>query len=128
MTRAHEQLYLRTLHGLVAAGFDFCVLGTFGLRLQHPRLRCRFVSDCDSILPSNPADLTKLVSRLQAESWQITLWEQPVSLPLMAEVLIGKYYLRARQAKAVLDCAYEMTIKAEKHLPRNGAGAKGCPC
>jgi hypothetical protein len=107
MTRAHEQLYLLTLHSLVAAGFDFCVLGTFGLRLQCPRLPRRLVADCDLLLPADPAGLTALVSHLEAGGWVVSLWEQPVPRPLTAELLAGKYYLRARQAGAVLDCAYE---------------------
>jgi hypothetical protein len=107
MTRAHEQLYLRTLHSLVAAGFDFCVLGTFGLRQQIPRLPRRLVADCDLLLPADPAGLTALVSHLEASGWVVSLWEQPVPRPLTIELLAGKYYLRARQAGAVLDCAYE---------------------
>lgn len=107
MTRTHEQLYLRTLHGLVAAGFDFGVLGTFGLRLQHPGLPRRRVADCDLLLPPDPPRLTALVRHLQATGWVVSLWEQPVPLPLTAGLLAGKYYLRARQAGAVLDCAYE---------------------
>ena len=107
MTRAHEQLYLRTLHALVAANVTFCVLGTFGLRQQCPELPRRLVADCDLILPADPATLTTLVRHLQATGWVVSLWEQPVPLPLTAELLAGKYYLRARQAGAVLDCAYE---------------------
>lgn len=107
MTRAHEQLYLRTLHNLVAAGFDFCVLGTFGLRLQYPRLPRRLVADCDLLLPADPAGLTALVSHLETGGWVVSLWEQPVPRPLTTELLAGKYYLRARQVGAVLDCAYE---------------------
>lgn len=107
MTRAHEQLYLRTLRGLVAAGVEFCALGTFALRQQHPALRRRFVADCDIMLPFDPARLTALARHLQAAGWHLTLWEQPVLLPLTAGALVGKYYLRARQGGAVLDCAYE---------------------
>lgn len=107
MTRAHEQLYLRTLRGLVAAGVEFCVLGTFALRQQCPALRRRFVADCDLMLPADPARLTALAQHLQAAGWHLALWEQPVPLPLTAATLAGKYYLRARRAGAVLDCAYE---------------------
>lgn len=107
MTRAHEQLYLRTLHALVAAKIPFGVLGTFGLRLQIPRLPRRLVADCDLLLPADPAGFTALVSHLEAGGWVVSLWEQPVPRPLTTELLAGKYYLRARQAGAVLDCAYE---------------------
>ncbi|MGI4865777.1 MAG: hypothetical protein ACRYFZ_17775 [Janthinobacterium lividum] len=107
MTRAHEQLYLQTLHTLVAVNVSFCVLGTFGLRQQCPELPPCLVADCDLILPADPAALTTLVRHLQATGWVVSLWEQPVALPLTAELLAGKYYLRARQAGAVLDCAYE---------------------
>ena len=107
MTRAQEQLYLRTLHQLVAAGVEFCVLGTFGLRQQCPELPRRLVADCDLMLPADTAVITALVRNLQAAGWVVSLWEQPVPQPLIAELLAGKYYLRARQAGAVLDCAYE---------------------
>lgn len=107
MTPAHEQRYLHTLRELVASGVDFCVIGTFALRLHCPKLPRRLVHDCDLMLPRNPATLTALVRHLQAASWQVTLWDEPVQLPLDQEILTGKYYLRARQAGAVLDCAYE---------------------
>jgi hypothetical protein len=107
MTAAHEQLYLRTLHQLVAAGIPFGVLGTFALRLHYPTLPRRLVADCDLLLPPIPAGLNALTELLQAGGWAVTLWEQPVTLPLQPIDLTGKYYLRARQAGAVLDCAYE---------------------
>jgi hypothetical protein len=107
MTAAHERLYLRTLHQLVAAGIPFGGLGTFALRQQCPTLPRRLVADCDLLLPPDPAALNALTALLQAGGWRVTLWEQPVALPLRAANLTGKYYLRARQAGAVLDCAYE---------------------
>ena len=107
MTAAHERLYLRTLHQLVAAGVAFGGLGTFALRQQCPALPRRRVADCDLLLPPDPASLTVLARELDAAGWHVTLWEQPVTLPLQAATLAGKYYLRARQAGAVLDCAYE---------------------
>lgn len=107
MTAAHEQLYLRTLHQLAAAGIPFGVLGTFALRQLCPALPRRLVADCDLLLPFDTARLTELGQLLQAGGWHLTLWEQPVALPLQAADLAGKYYLRARQAGAVLDCAYE---------------------
>lgn len=107
MAPVHEQLYLRTLHELVAAGVDFCVIGTFALRLQCPTLPRRLVGDCDLMLPYNLFTLNKLVRHLQAAGWKITLWDEPVHLPLTSEILAGKYYLRARHAGAVLDCSYE---------------------
>ncbi|MDO7844735.1 hypothetical protein Q5H92_00080 [Hymenobacter sp. M29] len=107
MTAAHERLYLRTLHLLVAAGIPFGGLGTFALRQQCPTLPRSLVADCDLLLPPDPASLNALTDRLQTSGWRVTLWEQPVTLPLSAADLSGKYYLRARQAGAVLDCAYE---------------------
>ena len=107
MTAAHERLYLRTLHQLVAAGVPFGVLGTFALRQHCPTLPRRLVADCDLLLPPDAAALNTLTDFLQADGWRVTLWEQPITLPLQAADLTGKYYLRARQAGAVLDCAYE---------------------
>ena len=107
MTVAHERLYLRTLHDLAAAGITFCVIGSFGLRLQRPALGRRWVADCDVQLPSELENLTRLVHHLQAGGWRVTVWEQPLRLPLRAAALAGKYYLRARQGGAVLDCSYE---------------------
>jgi len=107
MTAAHERLYLRTLHQLVAAGVPFGALGTFALRRHCPTLPRRLVADCDLLLPPDPAALNALTHLLQAAGWHVTLWEQPVTRPLLAADLAGKYYLRARQAGAVLDCAYE---------------------
>ncbi|GAA4023208.1 hypothetical protein GCM10022409_03790 [Hymenobacter glaciei] len=107
MTAAHERLYLRTLHQLVAAGVPFGVWGTFALRQHCPTLPRRLVADCDLLLPPDPAILNTLTNVLQAGGWRVTLWEWPVSPPLLATELRGKYYLRARQASAVLDCTYE---------------------
>ncbi|OON70891.1 hypothetical protein [Hymenobacter sp. CRA2] len=107
MTAAQEQRYLRTLHLLVAAGVPFVGLGTFALRRQCPRLPRRLVADCDLQLPPDAAVLTQLTELLQTAGWHVTLWEQPVPLPLQTAELVGKYYLRARRAGAVLDCAYE---------------------
>lgn len=107
MTAAHERLYLRTLYQLVAASVPFGVLGTFALRRHHPALPRRLVADCDLLLPPDLPVLNRLTSLLLASGWRVTLWEQPVALPLRAADLAGKYYLRARQAGAVLDCAYE---------------------
>ncbi|MBF9220449.1 hypothetical protein [Hymenobacter ruricola] len=107
MTAAHERLYLRTLHRLVAAGIPFGILGTFALRRHCPALPRRLVADCDLFLPPDPATLTALARQLQAGGWRVTLWEQPVTLPFQAADLTSKYYLRARQAGAVLDCSYE---------------------
>ena len=64
------------------------------------------MADCD-LLPPDSAGLNTLTNLLQATNWRITLWEQPVELPLRPTDLMGKYYLRARQAGAMLDCAYE---------------------
>ncbi|MGI4740831.1 MAG: hypothetical protein ACRYG7_37150 [Janthinobacterium lividum] len=107
MTAAHERPYRRTLHQLVAANVPFGVLGTFALRQHCPTLPRRLVADCDLLLPPDPPVLNRLTSLLQASGWRVTLWEQPVAVPLRAADLAGKYYLRARQADAVLDCAYE---------------------
>ena len=107
MTPTHEQLYERTLHELVAADVEFCVIGTYALRLQCPALATWPVPDCDLMLPPALENLTALVRCLQAAGWMVTLWEQPAQLPLSAPELAGKYYLRARQAGAVLDCSYE---------------------
>ncbi|AHJ95501.1 hypothetical protein [Hymenobacter swuensis] len=107
MTAAHERLYRRTLHQLVAAGVPFGVLGTFALRQQCPTLPRHLVADCDLLLPPDPMALSHLTTLLQADGWHVTLWEQPLVLPLRAADLTGKYYLRARRAGAVLDCAYE---------------------
>lgn len=107
MTAAQEQLYRRTLHALVAADLPFVGLGTFALRLQCPALPRRLVADCDLQFPPDAAVLTRLTELLQAAGWRLTLWEQPVQLPLQAAELTGKYYLRARRGRAVLDCAYE---------------------
>jgi hypothetical protein len=107
MTAAHERLYLRTLHLLVAAEMPFGVLGTFALRQQCPALPRRLVADCDLLLPPDLATLNALTALLHANGWYLTLWEQPLSPPLQPADLTGKYYLRARQAGAVLDCAYE---------------------
>ena len=107
MTAAQEQLYQHILHELVAANVEFCVIGTYGLRAQCPALTAYPVPDCDLMLPLLLENLTALVHCLQANNWMVTLWEQPVQLPLSAAELAGKYYLRARQAGAVLDCSYE---------------------
>ncbi|MCC3160739.1 hypothetical protein LJ737_26115 [Hymenobacter sp. 15J16-1T3B] len=107
MTAAHEQLYLRTLRTLVAAGVPFVGLGTFALRRQCPQLPRRLVADCDLQLPPDLAVLNQLTQLLQAAGWCMTLWEAPVQAPLAAAELAGKYYLRARRAGAVLDCTYE---------------------
>lgn len=107
MTAAHEQLYLRTLRQLVAAGLPFVGLGTFALRRQCPALPRRLVADCDLQFPPDAAVLTRLTELLQADAWRVTLWEEPVQLPLTSAALAGKYYLRARRAGAVLDCTYE---------------------
>jgi hypothetical protein len=107
MTAAQERRYLGTLRALVAAQVPFTVLGTFALRRQCPRLPRRLVADCDLQLPPDPAVLTRLTQLLQVGGWEVTLWEQPVQLPLSATELAGKYYLRARRAAATLDCSYE---------------------
>ncbi|QNH63072.1 hypothetical protein [Hymenobacter sediminicola] len=107
MTAAHERLYLRTLHQLVAAGIPFGVLGTFALRQHCPDLPRRLVADCDLLLPPALDSLNILVRLLQAAGWHVTLWQEPVVLPLHFADLAGKYYLRARQADAILDCDYE---------------------
>jgi hypothetical protein len=107
MTATHEQLYLRTLHELVAAGVVFGVFGTFALRCQFPALPRRLVADCDILLPFEVDNLTALVSSLQAAGWRVSVWGEPLCLPLHVEQLAGKYYLRAQRAGAVLDCTYE---------------------
>lgn len=107
LSPAAEQLYLRALRELVAHGFTFCVTGTFALRRHYPELPPELVADCDLQLPSDPTPLGELVRYLQRAGWQVSLWEVPVQLPLTAAQLAGKYYLRARQADAVLDCSYE---------------------
>jgi hypothetical protein len=110
MMGTHEQLYLRTLHELVAARIVFGVLGTFALRCQVPALPRRLVADCDIQLPFEMDNLTRLVCCLQAAGWEVRVWDEPVALPLSAGQLAGKYYLRARKAGAVLDCTYENAL------------------
>ncbi|RTQ44728.1 hypothetical protein EJV47_27435 [Hymenobacter gummosus] len=107
MTRAHEQLYLATLRQLVAVGIPFVGLGTFALRLQCPALPRRLVADCDLQLPPDTEVLNRAAQLLDGGGWQLTLWQQPLPLPLPAADLPGKYYFRAHQSGAVLDCAYE---------------------
>ena len=127
MTPGDEQLYLRTLHDLVATGLDFCLIGTFALRLHCPALPRHLVHDCDLMLPAQPAQLTALVQHLHESGWQVTLWDEPVQLPLTAVQLAGKYYLRARQAGAILDCAYENDYRTWPEFVSRRQWQRGLP-
>ncbi|TGE29077.1 hypothetical protein [Hymenobacter metallicola] len=107
MSPEHEQLYRRTLHALVEAGLEFCVIGSLALRWQCPTLAHWPAHDCDLLVPFDVAQLNRLVQLLQATGWELTLWQKPVPVPLTEAQLRGKYYLRARWQGAILDLSYE---------------------
>lgn len=127
MHPAQEQLYWHTLRELVAAGIEFCVIGTFALRQQFPALADWPVQDCDILLPNHLPMLNRLAAHLQAAGWEIHLWQEPVGLPLTAAQLAGKYYLRARQAGATLDCTYECEWLDWPTVATGCRGLRGVP-
>ncbi|MCB2407764.1 hypothetical protein [Hymenobacter lucidus] len=107
MSPEHEQLYRHTLHELVAAGVEFCVIGSLAVRWQCSTLARWPAHDCDLLLPFEVPVLEAAVRHLQAVGWEIKLWQEPVALPLTQAQLQGKYYLRARRQEAILDLCYE---------------------
>lgn len=127
MTTEHEELYRRTLRELVAAGLEFCVIGSLALRWQVVALAQWPAHDCDLLLPFDVAQLNRLVELLQARGWEVTLWQEPVNLPLTEAHLQGKYYLRARQQDAILDCSYENEFMRWEEFAQKRHWQQGVP-
>ena len=81
------------------------VIGTHAVALSRPDLLDRPPNDTD--LLTTPEALPALATLLLDAGFSLSSWEEPVSLPLPAELLKGRWYLRAQRGLLVLDLTYE---------------------
>jgi hypothetical protein len=108
--------YLPSLYRLNERGVKYLVIGTGALWLHLKEFRDRPLSDCDLFVPSDDyANLTQLVQVLLADKWVITVWGEPLQLPLREQQLQNKYYLRCNKfvsspqpSLLVMDVTYEL--------------------
>ncbi|OJH38666.1 hypothetical protein [Cystobacter ferrugineus] len=99
--------YLELLHRLQARGVRFALTGSFALRLLMDALEDEPVPDCDLFLDPSADNLQRWAALLVEDGWALTVWNEPVGVPLDLETLRGKYYVRARKGPLVLDGTYE---------------------
>lgn len=99
--------YLGLLQRLHARGVAFAVTGSFALRLHMAALEGEPVPDCDVFLAPSPDNLQRWAALLEEEGWALTVWNEPLRLPLAPEALRGRYYVRARREALVVDGTYE---------------------
>lgn len=99
--------YLELLHRLQSRGVRFALTGSFALRLLMDALGGEPVPDCDLLLEPSAGNLQHWAALLVEDGWALTVWNEPVGVPLALETLRGKYYVRARKGPLVLDGTYE---------------------
>ncbi|WNG34918.1 hypothetical protein F0U60_15730 [Archangium minus] len=99
--------YLELLHRLQSRGVGFALSGSFALRLLMDALEGEPVPDCDVFLEPSADNLQRWAALLVEEGWALTVWSEPLGVPLNLETLRGKYYVRARKGPLVLDGTYE---------------------
>jgi hypothetical protein len=99
--------YLRVLHQLQARGVAFALTGSFALRLHMDALGGEPVPDCDLFLSPSPDNLQRWAALLAEDGWTLSVWNEPLRLPLEPEALRGRYYVRARRGAWVMDGTYE---------------------
>lgn len=98
----------------------FTVTGSFALRLYMDALDGEPVPDCDLFLDPALDNLQRWAATLVEEGWALTVWGEPVSLPLDPEHLRGKYYVRARKEALVIDGTFEHdTLPLQQLLARS---------
>lgn len=98
-----------SLRGLVAAGVRLLIIGTYALKRHFPEQLVAYVPpDCDLVLSPEPDNVRRFAATLQADGWDVRLWDLPVQPDkLSAELLQGKYYLRATRDGQTIDGTYE---------------------
>jgi hypothetical protein len=99
--------YLEVLHRLQSRGVRFAVTGSFALRLIMDALAGEPVPDCDLFLEPSAHNLQRWAALLAEDGWALSVWNEPLGLPLDLEALRGKYYVRARKGLLVLDGTHE---------------------
>lgn len=100
--------YFEILRQLQAGGIRFLIMGTWALKYAYPRKMEGYeVLDCDIVLENTMTNIRNSIRLLRRCQWEVSLWQRPVDETVQAEMLKGKYYLRAIQADLVLDLSYE---------------------
>lgn len=103
--------YLSILQVLQREGVQYCVIGTWALKVYFPQeMKDYVLRDCDIVLSSSINNLHKAISVLKQENWQVTLWNEPIPLEANDTFFLGKYYIRAKKEDFVLDLTYEPKI------------------
>jgi hypothetical protein len=119
---AEHHAYLEVLHRLSERSVAFTVTGSFALRLYMDALDGEPVPDCDLFLDPALDNLQRWAAALVEEGWALTVWGEPMSLPLDPNHLRGKYYVRAKKGALVIDGTYEQdTLSLEEILTRSSS-------
>jgi hypothetical protein len=106
--------YRDILDDLSRAELPFAVIGSRAIEHFYPKWTAIHPpADCDIVMPFEAALLTRACDIVSKQGWLVELWGEPVQLPLSAEQLAGKYYLRARRGGAVLDINFETPLRWE---------------
>jgi len=100
--------YTKILDALAHNQLEFLVTGTWALQLAYPaKMKHYKVSDCDIVIKNDLNQIKTAITVLLAHHWHTTIWGEKVNTAVSAELLKGKYYIRAKFRDLVLDLTYE---------------------
>jgi hypothetical protein len=119
--------YLELLHRLQSREVRFALTGSFALRLLMDVLGGEPVPDCDLFLEPSADNLQRWAALLVEDGWALTVWNEPLGVPLELERLRGKYYVRARKGALVLDGTYEHDTLEPGALVSGARSLQGLP-
>jgi len=99
----------------LAGRAPFVVIGSVAVELFAPGKLGRAPRDIDIVVDSNSEHLEQLVLALQRLGFIVTSWGEPVQVPLDANQLQGRFYLRGERLsrsgeRLLIDLTYESTI------------------
>lgn len=103
------------LHELTDARVPFVIIGSCALALRHRELLERPPRDVDLLLPATRSALLGFVAAVERRGGRAFSWDDPVGPDVFASdaaeqdlgPLAGRWYLRARFWRSVVDATYE---------------------
>lgn len=83
------QHYEEALSLLTTSGIHFCVIGTYGLLLHGVDLSNYDIRDCDLMCTKDQLD--NLATAMREAGWDLSVWDEPLVVPITNAHIEGKF-------------------------------------
>jgi hypothetical protein len=101
--------YFEILQQFSAARVEYCVIGTWALKAYFPKeMREYELHDCDLAIHPTVSNIQNAADILRLNGWELRIWGAEIPELISAELLTGKYYVRAQKAELTLDLSYAL--------------------